>query len=158
MGMPCRVSEHIGPQFDFALESPEDVERLDLLPDVEEKFGHVFDAIFWARQRVGNEVPIMGSAGAPWTLMAYMVEGGASHTLNRAKEWLYLYPEASRRLLRALRAVIVEYLVGQYDAGAPFLQVFDTCCGEILPGMYEEFCVPDLRYIAAEVKRRLRQR
>merc|ERR1711981_873456 len=86
--------------------------------------------------------------------MGYMVEGGASRSFDTAKKWLYLYPEESRKLLRVLRDIIVDYLVGQYDSGAPLLQVFDTNCGEIPPRVFEDFCVPDLKYIAEEVKRR----
>jgi len=153
MGMGCRMVPESGPQFDFALTTPQDIARLDFTPDVEESLGYVFDAVFWTRQQVGNEVPVIGFSGAPWTLMGYMVEGGASRSFDRAKKWLYMYPEESKKLLHTLRNIIVEYLVGQYDAGAPLLQVFDTNCGEIPPQVYEEFCVDDLKYIATEVKR-----
>jgi uroporphyrinogen decarboxylase len=139
--------------FDFAIETPEDLKRLDFKPDVKEVLAYVYDGIFWTRQRVGNEVPVIGFSGAPWTLMGYMVEGGAVRSFDRAKKWLYLYPEDSRRLLSALRDLVVEYLVCQYDAGAPLLQVFDTNTGELPPSVYDEFCVPDLKYIATEVKR-----
>lgn len=154
MGMACRMEADIGPQFDFALNTPEDMQRLNFTPDVEKTLGFVFDAIFWTRQRVQNEIPVIGFSGAPWTLMGYMVEGGASRSFDRAKQWLYLYPKESRQLLRSLRNIVVDYLVGQYDAGAPLLQVFDTNTGEIPPAVYEEFCVPDLKFIAEEVKRR----
>jgi len=154
MGMDCGMVPEVGPRFDFALETPDDFARLNFSPNVNDSLAYVFDAIFWTRQRVGNEVPVIGFAGAPWTLMGYMVEGGASRSFARAKKWLYLYPEESRRLLGALRDIIVEYLVGQYDSGAPLLQVFETNCGEVPPHIYEEFCVPDLKYIADEVKRR----
>lgn len=154
MGMDCRMEPKVGPQFDFALETPEDMAKLNLTPDVEETLSYVFDAVFWTRQQVENKVPVIGFSGAPWTLMGYMVEGGAVRSFDRAKKWLYLYPEASRKLLSALRDVIVEYLVGQFDSGAPLLTVFDTNCGEIPPRLYEEFCVPDLKYIATEVKKR----
>ncbi|CAE7588925.1 urod, partial [Symbiodinium microadriaticum] len=115
-----------------------------------ETLSYVFDAIYWTRDQVQNKVPVIGFSGAPWTLMGYMVEGGAVRSFDRAKKWLYLYPEASRRLLTALRDVVVEYLVGQFDSGAPLLTVFDTNCGEVPPRIYEEFCVPDLKYIATE--------
>lgn len=154
MGMDCSMKPDIGPQFDFALKTPEDFKRLNFKPDVHEALGYVFDGIFWTRQRVENKVPVIGFSGAPWTLMGYMVEGGASRSFNNAKKWLYLYPEESRKLLAALRDIIVEYLVGQFDSGAPLLTVFDTNNGEIPPRVYEDFCVPDLKYIAAEVKRR----
>jgi len=154
MGMDCRMEPKVGPQFDFALETPEDLDKLNLSPNVEESLSYVFDAIYWTRDQVQNKVPVIGFSGAPWTLMGYMVEGGAVRSFDRAKKWLYLYPEASRRLLTALRDIVVEYLVGQFDSGAPLLTVFDTNCGEVPPRIYEEFCVPDLKYIATEVKKR----
>lgn len=154
MGMNCRMEPKVGPQFDFALETPEDMEKLNLTPDVEATLSYVFDAVYWTRQQVKNKVPVIGFSGAPWTLMGYMVEGGAVRSFDRAKKWLYLYPEASRKLLSALRDIVVEYLVGQFDSGAPLLTVFDTNCGEIPPRLYDEFCVPDLKYIATEVKKR----
>jgi len=154
MGMGCRMVPETGPKFDFALTTPESLSQINLTPNVEESLGYVFDAVYWTKHRVKNEVPVIGFSGAPWTLMGYMVEGGAVRSFGQAKKWLYLYPEESRKLLAALRDVIVEYLIGQYDAGAPLLTIFDTNCGEVPPGIYEEFCVPDLKYIATEVKRR----
>lgn len=153
MGMPCRMEPAKGPQFDWALKTPEDMKKLNLTPDVPSSLGYVFDAIFWCRQRSENVVPTIGFCGAPWTLMGYMVEGGAVRSFDTAKKWLYLYPEASRQLLTALRDIIVQYLVGQYDSGAPLLTVFDTNCGEIPTSVYEDFMVADLKYIAEEVKR-----
>lgn len=154
MGMPCRMEPGTGPRFDFSIRTPGDLSKLNMTPDVAGELGYVFDAIYWTRQRVTNEVPIIGFSGAPWTLMGYMTEGGASQNFDTAKKWLYLHPEASRKLLGYLRDIIVEYLVGQYDAGAPMLKVFDTNAGQLPPGVYEEFCVQDLKWIAAEVKRR----
>jgi len=154
MGMPCGMKPGVGPRFEFALEKPEDMERLNLTPNVDETLGYVYDAVFWTRQRVGNEVPVIGFSGAPWTLMGYMVQGGAAHNFDASKKWIYKYPEESRKLLAALRDIIIEYLVGKYDAGAPLLTIFDTNCGELPPAVYEEFCVQDLKQIAAEVKRR----
>jgi len=154
MGMPCKMVPETGPKFDFALSTPVDMDRLNLTPNIEESLGYVFDAVYWTQHRVNNEVPVIGFSGAPWTLMGYMVEGGAVRSFAQAKKWVYLYPEATRKLLLALRDIVVEYLIGQYDAGAPLLTVFDTNCGELPPSVYTEFCVEDLKYIATEVKRR----
>mmetsp|Transcript_37680 Transcript_37680/g.88113 ORF Transcript_37680/g.88113 Transcript_37680/m.88113 type:complete len:593 (+) Transcript_37680:64-1842(+) len=153
MGMPCFMEPKVGPVFDFAISTPEDLDKLNLKPNVEETLSYVFDAVFWTRQEINNDIPVIGFSGAPWTLMGYMVEGKASRTFDNAKKWIYQYPEASKKLLSSLRDTIVEYLVGQYDSGAPLLQVFDTNCGELPPRVYEEFMVPDLKYIAEEVKR-----
>lgn len=154
MGMGCKMEPKVGPKFDFAIKTPEDLSKINLRPDVDATLSYVFDGIFWTRQQVGNQVPVIGFSGAPWTLMGYMVEGGASRSFDNAKKWIYLYPEESKKLLSALREIIVEYLVGQYDAGAPLLTVFDTNCGELPPRVYEEFCVADLKHIASEVKKR----
>eukprot|EP00444_Apocalathium_aciculiferum_P007416 CAMPEP_0183404362 /NCGR_PEP_ID=MMETSP0370-20130417/15115_1 /TAXON_ID=268820 /ORGANISM="Peridinium aciculiferum, Strain PAER-2" /LENGTH=588 /DNA_ID=CAMNT_0025586203 /DNA_START=79 /DNA_END=1845 /DNA_ORIENTATION=- len=153
MGMPCYMEPAKGPKFEFAIETPADLAKLNMKPDVPSTLGYVFDAIFWTRQRCNNDVPVIGFCGAPWTLMGYMVEGGAVSSFDRAKKWLYLYPEESKKLMAGLREIIVEYLVNQFDSGAPLLTIFDTNCGQVPPSVYEEFCVPDLKYIATEVKR-----
>lgn len=153
MGMGCRMVPDVGPTFDFAIKEPKDLDKLNLKPNADETLSYVWDAIYWTKTRADNKLPVIGFSGAPWTLMGYMVEGGAVRAFTTAKKWLYLYPDESRRLLQSLRDIIVEYLVGQYDAGAPLLTVFDTNCGEIPPSVYEEFMVQDLKYIATEVKR-----
>lgn len=76
-------------------------------PNVRESLGYVFDAVFWTRQKVDNQVPVIGFSGAPWTLMGYMVEGGASRSFDNSKKWLYLYPEESKKLLRTLRDIVI---------------------------------------------------
>ncbi len=98
--------------------------RLNLKPDVEASLGYVFDALNLTRATIGGQVPLLGFCGAPWTLMAYMIEGGGSKTLSRAKTWLYLHPEASHRLLSAITDLSIDYLVGQVLlGGAQLLQV-----------------------------------
>eukprot|EP00971_Amphidinium_carterae_P192598 3821835-Amphidinium_carterae.1 len=150
MGMPCRMVEKVGPVFDFAISTPEDLKKLDMKPDVNASLSYVFDAVYWTRQQIDNKIPVIGFSGAPWTLMGYMIEGKASRSFDNAKKWIYQYPEESRELLKNLRDTVVEYLVGQYDSGAPLLQVFDTNCGELPPRVYEDFMVEDLKYIAKE--------
>lgn len=83
-----------------------------------------------------------------------MIEGGGSKTWSRAKKWLYCHPAESKKLLTALTDLIIEYLIRQFDAGASLLQVFDTNAGELPTRLYENFCVPDLKRIAATIKER----
>lgn len=71
-------------------------------------------------------MPLIGFTGAPWTLMCYMIEGGGSKTMSKAKKWLYKYPEESKKLLQILTDVIVKYLIEQVKAGAQMLQVFES--------------------------------
>lgn len=153
MGMSVRIVPGDGPTFDDPLERPEDLARL-IDPDVSRDLGYVFDAISLSRGRLAGRVPLIGFCGAPWTLMAYMIEGGGSKTFARAKSWLYRYPSASRELLERLTDVLIEYLVGQIDAGAQAVQVFDSWAGLLGPVEYQAYMIPLLRRISGEVAER----
>ena len=86
--------------------------------DVNKELGYVFDAITQTRKGLKGAVPLIGFSGAPWTLFAYMVEGGGSKTFQKSKTWLFKYPEESKALLLRIADVCIDYLVGQVRAGA----------------------------------------
>jgi len=152
MGQPLQMLPNRGPVFDWRLESPEDIKKLDLTPDVEDSLGYVFDAMYLTKKKVDNEVPIFGFCGAPWTILGYMVEGEGSRTWAETKRWLYDYPEESHKLLEAISRLSAKYLIGQWDSGAQMLQVFDTNAGVLPPHLYEEFGAKYMRMIADLVK------
>lgn len=116
MGM--EVIMNPGPHFPAPLETPDDISRLKDHVDVDKELGYVFDAITTTRHALKGEVPLIGFSGAPWTLFAYMIEGGSSKTLQKSKSWLFKYPEESKKLLLRIADIVVEYLVGQVKAGA----------------------------------------
>lgn len=108
-----------GPHFPNPLDSPEDVHtKLRDVVDVEKELGYVFEAITLTRKALKGEVPLIGFSGAPWTMFAYMIEGGGSKTLQKSKSWLYKYPSESKDLIRRIAEVCAEFLVGQAKAGA----------------------------------------
>ena len=107
-----------GPVLPDPLVTPDDLNRLRTTVDIEEHLGYVFDAITQTRHGLGGRVPLIGFCGAPWTLMAYMVEGGGSKTFEKSKSWLYRFPEASRELLLRIADVCADLLIGQVLAGA----------------------------------------
>ena len=86
--------------------------------DVHKELGYVFDAISLTRRKLDGRVPLFGFVGAPWTLFAYMIEGGGSKTLSKAKSWLFSHPKESHWLLQRVTDVVVDFLVGQAKAGA----------------------------------------
>ena len=90
--------------------------------------------------------------------MSYMIEGGGSPTLSKSKFWLYRHPEASHRLLQSITDVSVDYLVGQVEAGAQLLQVFESHAGILGPEQFGQFSLPYLKQIAGRVKARLREK
>jgi len=98
---------------------------------------------------------LIGFCGAPWTLMAYMIEGGGSKTFQLAKTWLFKYPEESKALLQRIADVCVDFLVGQVKAGAQLLQVFDSWASELSPHDFATFSLPYLTHIATSVRSRL---
>ena len=89
----------------FVDEPPKD--KIELKPNVSEKLKYVYDAITLTRKEINGQCPLFGFTGAPWTLMAYMIEGGGSNTHSKAKKWLYQHPEKSRELLDALVEICI---------------------------------------------------
>ncbi|XP_066548407.1 uroporphyrinogen decarboxylase [Amia ocellicauda] len=157
LGMDVQMVPGKGPTFPEPLKEPEDLLRLRTTVDVSAELGYVFKAITLTRHKLEGKVPLIGFTGAPWTLMTYMIEGGGSNTMSKAKRWLYRHPEASHRLLVQLTDVIVEYLLGQVAAGAQALQVFESHAGCLGPAQFNEFALPYLRTIARKVKEKLKE-
>lgn len=93
MGMDVVMEEKRGPVFPQPLLEPSDLEKL-FIPDAE-ALGDVFDALFLFRQAVNGTTSTIGFAGAPWTLMSYMIEGGGSKMFSKVKKWIFLWKEAS---------------------------------------------------------------
>lgn len=151
MGMTVEMLPGKGPSFPNPLETPKDVTALRKV-DVEKDLGYVLDAIRLTRTKLEGRVPLIGFCGAPWTLMAYMVEGGGSKTFEKAKRWLFQYPEESKALLERIASVCARFLVAQIEAGAQLVQVFDSWAGELTPYDFRTFCLPYLQKIAVEVR------
>ncbi|KAF9008810.1 Uroporphyrinogen decarboxylase [Cyathus striatus] len=155
MGM--EVIMNPGPHFPDPLVTPADIAKLNSVVDVNKELGYVFDAITKTRTELNGRVPLIGFCGAPWTLFAYMVEGGGSKTFQKAKTWIFKYPQQSKDLLMRIADVCVDFLVGQVRAGAQLLQVFDSWAGELSPHDFETFSFPNLQHISANVRRRLEE-
>nr|BAH71483.1 ACYPI004051 [Acyrthosiphon pisum] len=113
LGMIVEMQPSVGPVIPDPLKEPIDLDRLNQSIDVKQELGYVFEAITLTRHRLNGQVPLIGFTGAPWTLMCYMIEGGGSKTMSKAKKWLYKYPEESKKLLQILTDIIVKYLIEQ---------------------------------------------
>jgi len=113
------------PFFSAPLNTPDDIKKLRDQVDVNKELGYVFEAITMTRKELNGEVPLIGFCGAPWTLFAYMVEGGGSKTFQKSKTWLFKYPEESKALMMRIADVCVTFLVGQARAGAQVIASLD---------------------------------
>ena len=154
LGMKVEMKSGVGPVFDKPLVAPTDISDLKT-PDVKVALKYVFDALTLTRHKLEGKVPLIGFTGAPWTLMSYMIEGGGSKTLSKAKKWLYKYPEASKELLQLITDVNVDYLVEQVKAGAQLLQVFESNAEYLGSREFSMFALPYLVEINRKVKARL---
>ncbi|MEZ4701929.1 MAG: uroporphyrinogen decarboxylase [Rhodothermales bacterium] len=151
MGMDVEMIKGRGPVFKAPLASPSDMARLRS-PDLRAALDYVFEALTLTRHKLAGRVPLIGFCGAPWTLMAYMIEGSGSKTFSLAKTWLFRHPDESRALLQDITDRLVEYLSLQIQAGAQLVQVFDTWAGLLSPEAFNRFCLPYLAQIAERLK------
>jgi uroporphyrinogen decarboxylase len=141
MGMRLSVDEGVGPRFHQPLRAPKDFDRLrDFAP--EEGLGYVLSALRLARQELSDRVPLIGFAGAPWTLLSYMVEGTGSKTFSHAKRLLVEAPALAHQMLARLARLVGSFLVAQVNAGAQALQLFDSWSGALGPRDFTEFALP----------------
>jgi uroporphyrinogen decarboxylase len=107
------------------------------------------------RELASREIPLLGFAGAPFTLAAYLVEGGGSRHFGTWKRMLWQAPDVARSLLATLTELTVGYLAAQIEAGAQAVQLFDTWAGMLSPAEYREWVQPSHREIAAKLDRAL---
>jgi len=151
MGMEVQLIESKGPILPEPVQSKKDLSRLRV-PDVDETLGYVFDAVKLIKQELNGRVPLIGFAGAPWTLLCYMVQGKGSKTFDDAKAFCYTQPETAHQLLQMITDTSIAYLKKQIEAGADVVQVFDSWGGLLSPGDFEEFSLRYIHQIISAVK------
>lgn len=142
MGLPYEMIEKKGPRFPETVKGAGDLKKLKIAEA--EDIQYTIDAIKITKKELDGRVPLIGFAGAPWTIFAYMIEGGGSKTFSKARAMLYTDPELAHQLLQMITASTINYLKGQIAAGADLVQIFDSWAGILPPSHYKEF---SLRYI-----------
>jgi uroporphyrinogen decarboxylase len=142
LGVDVRIEEGVGPVVDSPIRSAADVARLRPL-EPEASIPFVLESIRLLRKEL--TVPLIGFAGAPFTLASYLVEGGPSRNHERTKALMHTDPAAWRALMSALGDATVAYLRAQAEAGAQALQVFDSWAGALDPDDYERHVLPVMR-------------
>jgi uroporphyrinogen decarboxylase len=149
MGLTLELGDS-GPNLPNPVRSQSDVDRLKIF-DPETETGFLPEAIRRIVKSVGSEVPVLGFAGAPWTLACYMVEGKTKEGFATVKSFLYHEPKTFRGLLHRIAQATIPYLKAQIAAGAAAVQLFDTWCGELNLQDYEDFALPAVQEIIAGI-------
>lgn len=150
MGVPVELT-HSGPHLPKPVRSAADVAKLKV-PDPEEATGFVAEAIRRTRKALSDSVPVIGFSGAPFTLSAYMVEGGSSKSFILVKRLLFEEPKVAHELFDKITRTVIAFLKMQVAAGAGIVQVFDSWGGELAYDDFEAFSVPYLSRIVSELK------
>ena len=145
MGLPYQMLEQRGPWFENTVRSQEQLDLLDKNIDVEDRLSYVLEALKLTKKGLDGRVPLIGFAGAPWTIFCYMVEGKGSKTFSESRKLLYTNPVLAHELLSRITDVTIQYLKAQLVAGADALQLFDSWAGILGREQYAEF---GLTYIA----------
>lgn len=151
MGMELELGDR-GPHFPHPIKDASDIDRL-IIPDPVEKTGFLAETIKATRKKLNDSVPVIGFAGAPFTLAAYMVEGGGSKSFIQIKRLLYERPELAHRLFEKLTETLIPYLKMQVEAGVKLVQIFDSWGGELGPYDYERFALPYVTRMVQELKK-----
>lgn len=139
MGLPYTMDEGVGPRFPEVVRSASDIPRLHSARA--EDLQYVAEAIVITCKRLNGRVPVIGFAGAPWTIFCYMTEGRGSKTFSIPRKWLYTRPADAHRLLEMITEGTIEYLKMQVQSGAAMVQLFDSWAGVLPPDLYKEFSI-----------------
>jgi uroporphyrinogen decarboxylase len=144
LGVGLEFSRGEGPVIGRPVRSDADVQRLKPF-DVADAVPFVFDTVRKVVRALGGRVPLIGFAGAPFTVASYVVEGGPSRDYLHTKRLMYEEPEAWHRLMELLAGLTAAYLNGQIDAGCELVQLFDSWVGILSPADYRAHVLPHVQ-------------
>jgi uroporphyrinogen decarboxylase len=146
MGIEVELQDNIGPVLPNPIRSAADVAKV-YIPEINEELGYVMDAIKLTKEMLNNEVPLIGFAGSPWTILCYAVEGKGSKSFDKAKAFCFSQPEAAHALLQKITDTTILYLKEKVKAGVNAVQVFDSWGGMLSPQDYNIFSWPYIEQI-----------
>jgi uroporphyrinogen decarboxylase len=151
MGLQLTYEKGEGPVIHNPLRMPADIAALRV-PDPHESVGYTLEAIRLAKRELENRVPLIGFAGAPFTLASYAIEGGGSRDYRRTKQLMHAQPDAWDMLMSKLSAMVSDYALAQIAAGADAVQIFDSWAGALAPDDYAEYVLPYVQQCIAAIK------
>ena len=147
MGLEVLMEEGKGPSLPKVIQTQADIDAL-ITEGASHSLRYVTDALSLTKKELNGRVPLIGFAGAPWTILCYMVEGKGSKTWDKAKQFAYTQPELAHQLLQKITNITIDYLKAQTLAGADVVQVFDSWAGSLSPADFKIFAQPYLLQIS----------
>jgi len=147
MGVDVLMEEGKGPLLPKTITTQNDIDALNTT-GVEERLPYVMKALQLTKSELNGRVPLIGFAGAPWTILCYLVEGKGSKSWDKAKQFAFTQPELAHQLLQKITSITIQYLKAQVKAGADVVQVFDSWAGTLSPDDFKTYAQPYLFHIA----------
>jgi uroporphyrinogen decarboxylase len=138
MNIEVEMKPDFGPFLPNPIRSQKDVDRV-VVPDVTTELDYVYKAITATKALLNNEIPLIGFAGSPWTILCYCVQGQGSKNFDKAKAFCFSNPVAAHHLLQKITETTIAYLKEKVKAGVDVLQIFDSWGGMLSPTDYQEF-------------------
>ena len=151
MQIPFEMKEGLGPYLPNPIRSQKDVDQT-IVPNIQETLGYVMDAIKLTKEMLNDEIPLIGFAGSPWTILCYCVQGQGSKTFDKAKEFCFTQPVAAHTLLQKITDTTIAYLKEKVKAGVDVVQIFDSWGGMLSPIDYQEFSWKYIQQIIEALK------
>ena len=151
LGFSLEFGPGHGPIIHNPVSCPEDLKRVSELERLDE-LDFVMETVIQTRRQLPADIPLIGFAGAPFTLASYILEGGASRSFTKTKRFMYLYPTAFSDLMGTLSRAIALYLKGQIVAGAQVVQLFDSWIGCLSPAEYKTYAFSHVHALLDEVE------
>ncbi|WP_350284213.1 uroporphyrinogen decarboxylase [uncultured Croceitalea sp.] len=151
MNIDVEMKPNFGPFLPEPIRSAKDVESV-IVPDIKDTLGYVMDAITMTKEKLNNEIPLIGFAGSPWTILCYCVQGQGSKSFDLAKGFCFTQPKAAHQLLQKITDTTIAYLKEKVKAGVNALQVFDSWGGMLSPTDYQEFSFQYIQQIVDALK------
>jgi uroporphyrinogen decarboxylase len=151
LGLNLAYDRGEGPSIDPPVRTAADIDRLRE-PDVQADLGYVFEGVRASRRALPAGLPLIGFAGAPFTLASYLIEGGASTSYRHTKGLMYADEGAWKALMDRIVRLTAAYLNGQIEAGVQAVQIFDSWVGCLGPEDYSTFVLPHVRDLVAAIR------
>ncbi len=138
MDIEVQMKPNFGPYLPNPIRSQKELEKV-IVPDIQETLGYVMDAITMTKEKLNDEIPLIGFAGSPWTILCYCVEGQGSKSFDKARGFCFTQPELAHQLLQRITDTTISYLKAKVHAGVNAVQIFDSWGGMLSPNDYQEF-------------------
>ena len=138
MNIEVEMKPGVGPWLPNPIRTQKDLERV-IVPDVTVELDYVMKAIKASKELLNNEIPLIGFAGSPWTILCYCVQGQGSKNFDKAKEFCFTQPILAHTLLQRITSTTIAYLKEKVKAGVDAVQIFDSWGGMLSPTDYQEF-------------------